>query len=141
MAEFKVIQITKINTTDFTFLDPDNVTYPVDPLVSVKLITPEGGEPILKIRATLYINSKNTNPPKVKSVKENGTILTVKFECDFTKKTPETCDVWYIELNYTSATANQITEVDSFLKNNKLLDDGELGDPESSKGTKIKVED
>nr|WP_315150884.1 hypothetical protein [uncultured Flavobacterium sp.] len=137
---FKVIQTTKINTQEFTFQDSDNVNYPVSPAASTKFYTPIGGSLTLKIRATLYINSEESIAPTIKSVKENNGILKIKFNSNLTRKTPETCDVWYVEVDYTSDTVADIKKVISFLKNAKASDET-IGDPPISRGTKTDTDD
>jgi len=123
---FTVIQNTKINTDVFTFLDPENVQYPVAPLVSAKFYTPTGGALTLKIRATLYMNSDVPVAPIIETPTENGTVLTMNYDYDFSEVTPETCDVWYVEVDYTSDTVGDITKIESFMVNL---------DPETSRGT------
>lgn len=123
---FKVIQNTKINTEVFTFQSPDTVTYPVAPLVSAKFYTPEGGALTLKIRATLYMNSDIPVAPIVETPTEKGTVLTMNYDYDFSEVTPETCDVWYVEVDYTSDTVGDINKIESFMVNL---------DPETSRGT------
>jgi len=132
---FKVIQITKINSGVFTFLDPTNVIYPVSPQVSVRPYTPEGGSLTLKIRATLYINSDVEKDPIVKSAVEDGNLLTIHFKHNTSETTPETCNIWYVELDYTSETVKNITQVLSFLQGTKKDDASELED-DLSRGTK-----
>ncbi|MFH6965574.1 hypothetical protein [Flavobacterium sp. FlaQc-28] len=128
---YQVLQNTRINTSDFIFQHPETVTYPVKPLVSVKLYEPNG-VPTLKIRATLYINSLDPNNPTVEEPTELEDTLQIYFDYDFSEETPESCDVWYVELDYTSDTVKNITEVVSYLKDL---------DPETSRGTKTKVDD
>ncbi len=128
---YQVLQNTRINTSDFIFQHPETVTYPVKPLVSVKLYEPNG-VPTLKIRATLYINSLDPNNPTVEEPSELEDTLQIYFDYDFSEETPESCDVWYVELDYTSDTVKNITEVISYLKDL---------DPETSRGTKTKVDD
>jgi hypothetical protein len=123
---FKVIQNTKINTQVFTFSSPETVVYPVAPLVSAKFYTPKGGVLTLKIRATLYMNSEIPDAPIVETPTENGTVLTMNYDYDFSEETPETCDVWYVEVDYTSDTVANITSIQSFMVNL---------DPETSRGT------
>lgn len=127
---FKVIQNTKINTQVFTFSSPETVKYPVAPLVSAKFYTPEGGVLTLKIRATLYMNSDDIVPPIVEEPTESGNTLTMNYDYDFSEVTPETCDVYYIEVDYTSDTVGNITTVESFMINL---------DPETSRGTQTGV--
>ncbi|MEG1025155.1 MAG: hypothetical protein RSF34_11830 [Flavobacterium sp.] len=127
---YNVIQNTRINSQDFIFLDPKNVTYPVPPLVSVKLYEPNG-VPTLKIRATLYINSLDPNNPTVEEPTEIEDALQIYFDYDFSEETPESCDVWYVELDYTSDTVTNITKVVSYLKDI---------DPETSRGTETGVQ-
>ena len=127
---FTVIQNTKINTDVFTFLDPENVQYPVAPLVSAKFYTPTGGALTLKIRATLYMNSDVPVAPIIETPTENGTVLTMNYDYDFSEVTPETCDVWYVEVDYTSDTVADITKIESFMINL---------DPETSRGTTTNV--
>lgn len=127
---FTVIQNTKINTQVFTFTSPATVTYPVAPLVSAKFYTPEGGALTLKIRATLYMNSEDTVAPTVQTPIESGNVLTMNYDYNFSEETPETCDVYYIEVDYISDTVANITEIKSFMINL---------DPEGSRGTTLMV--
>ena len=127
---FTVIQNTKINTTPFTFTSPATVTYPVAPLVSAKFYTPEGGALTLKIRATLYMNSEDTVAPTVQTPIESGNVLTTNYDYNLSEETPETCDVYYIEVDYISDTVANITEIKSSMINL---------DPEGSRGTTLMV--
>jgi hypothetical protein len=127
---FTVIQNTKINTEVFTFKSPNEVTYPVAPLVSAKFYTPTDGPLTLKIRSTLYMNSDVPVPPIVETPTEEGTVLTMNYDYDFSEVTPETCDVWYVEVDYTSDTVQDITTIMSYMINL---------DPETSRGTETGV--
>jgi hypothetical protein len=125
----KVIQNTKINTGDFIFSSPETVTYPVAPLISAKFYSPNGVL-TLKIRVTLYINSEDPNNPTVQEPTEEGNSLQLYFDYNFSEATPESCDVWYVEVDYTSDTVGNITEIVSYLKDI---------DPETSRGTVIDI--
>ncbi|HQE34100.1 MAG TPA: hypothetical protein PLO52_05590 [Flavobacterium alvei] len=125
----KVIQNTKINTGDFIFSSPETVTYPVAPLISAKFYSPNGVL-TLKIRATLYINSEDPNNPTVEAPAEINNSLQLYFDYNFSEETPESCDVWYVELDYTSDTVEQITSITSFLRDI---------DPETSRGTTTNI--
>lgn len=127
---FTVIQNTKINTQVFTFTSPATVNYPVSPLVSAKFYTLEGSALTLKIRATLYMNSEDTVAPTVQTPIESGNVLTMNYDYNFSEETPETCDVYYIEVDYISDTVANITEIKSFMINL---------DPEGSRGTTLMV--
>jgi hypothetical protein len=48
------------------------------------------------------------------------------FDYNYKEETPVNLNVWYIELDYTSATVGEITSITSFLKDI---------DPETSRGT------
>ncbi|WP_348797950.1 hypothetical protein [Flavobacterium adhaerens] len=136
---YKIIQITKINSGDFTFNDPTNVSYPIAPLVSCNLINDASSNPILKIRTTLYVNSKDSDTPSVRTLKvTDKNILKIKYQCSFSKETPETCDVWYVEIDYTGEDANRISQIISFLKNTKPgnLNDDIEAEGDTSRGTK-----
>jgi hypothetical protein len=122
---FTILQNTMINTLDFVFHSPGTVTYPVAPLISTKFYSPNGVL-TLKIRATLYINAKDKNEPWLETPTELGNSLQLYYDYDFSEETPESCDVWYIEIDYTSPTLGNITEVVSFLRDI---------DPETSRGT------
>lgn len=138
---FKIIQIQQINTGDFVFSSPVAIPNPIAPLVSTVFYTPENGALTLKIRATLYINSKKSKEgktPKVKDPVETGNSLKLVFKYDFDSRTLQTCDVWYVELDYTSDTVAGIAKIVSFLKDSHKEDD--LGseveeDPTTSRGT------
>lgn len=127
---YPTIQTTKINSEPFTFLSPKEVSYPVAPLISAKFYTPKGGSLTLKVRATLYINSKNPNAPLVETPVEKDSVLTINYDYDFSMETPETCDAWYVELDYTSETVKNITTIKSYMINL---------DPEGSRGTETRV--
>jgi len=127
---YPTIQTTKINTLPFTFLEPGEVNYPVAPLVSAKFYTPKGGVLTLKVRATVYMNSEIPDAPVVEPPVEKDGVLTINYDYDFSMDTPETCDVWYVELDYTSPTVGNINKIESFMVNL---------DPETSRGTKTDV--
>lgn len=55
----------------------------------------------------------------------------MNYDYDFSEVTPETCDVYYIEVDYTSETVGDITNVMSYMVNL---------DPETSRGTTTTVE-
>nr|WP_315145226.1 hypothetical protein [uncultured Flavobacterium sp.] len=126
---FTIIQNTKINTQVFTFSSPETVTYPVAPLVSAKFYSPNGVL-TLKIRATLYMNSDDTVAPNVPAPTESEDTLTINFDYDFSEVTPETCDVYYIEVDYTSETVGNIKSIVSYMINE---------DPQGSRGTETGV--
>lgn len=124
-TEYFVIQNTKINTVDFRFLDPESLTYPVPPLVSARLFLQHGVRK-LKINATLYINSKDSQNPSVGIFTENDGLIEIYFDYDYDDKSPETYDVWYVEIEYTSDTVQNVTKIISYLRDL---------DPETSRGT------
>ncbi len=127
---FTVLQNTKINTGDFIFTNPETVSYPVAPLISAVFYSPNNVL-TLKIRATLYINSEDQNNPTVEEPTELENVLQMYFDYNFSEETPETCNVWYIEVDYTSETVGNLTEIVSYLKDI---------DPETSRGTKTVVQ-
>ncbi len=77
------------------------------------------------------MNSDDIVPPIVEEPTESGTTLTMNYDYDFSEVTPETCDVYYIEVDYTSETVGDITNVMSYMVNL---------DPETSRGTTTTVE-
>jgi hypothetical protein len=127
---YPTIQTTKINTEPFTFLQPGEVDYPVAPLVSAKFYTPKDGPLTLKVRATLYMNSEIPDAPVVEPPTEKDGVLTINYDYDFSEETPETCDVWYVELDYTSPTVGNINKIQSFMVNL---------DPQTSRGTNTEL--
>lgn len=127
---YPTIQTTKINTQVFTFQQPGEVDYPVAPLVSAKFYTPKDGPLTLKVRATLYMNSEIPDAPVVEPPVEKDGVLTINYDYDFSMETPETCDVWYVELDYASPTVGDITTIMSYMVNL---------DPETSRGTETAV--
>ena len=76
------------------------------------------------------MNSEIPDAPIVETPTENGTVLTMNYDYDFSEETPETCDVWYVEVDYTSDTVANITNVMSYMVNL---------DPETSRGTETGV--
>ena len=143
---FKIVQTTKINKGNFTFENPENVSYPIAPAVSVKTITSKDGVSTLITRTTLYINAKDSDEPFLKSHKVKNGILTLVYKSNFTKKTPETCDVWYVEGNYTINSSSPITKVVSFLcskksNNTNSVDSVDPDDDDTSRGTKTQPDD
>ncbi|MFH6992192.1 hypothetical protein [Flavobacterium sp. FlaQc-48] len=135
-----LIQLTKINTKDFKFKDLKNLTFPIPPLASANFFN-NGDVKTLKICATLYVNSKESADPTFENPIENGSNLEIYFDYIWDKHSPKTYDVWYVELDYTSKTVGNITEVISYLRNigptNVGGGDGE--DPTISRGTKTSV--
>jgi hypothetical protein len=128
---YPTVQTTKINTLPFTFLEPGEVNYPVAPLVSAKFYTPKVGVLTLKVRATVYMNSEIPDAPVVEPPVEKDGVLTINYDYDFSMETPETCDVWYVELDYTSPTVGDIKTIMSYMVNL---------DPETSRGTSTSVD-
>lgn len=126
---FKVLQNSKINTGDFIFSNSETVIYPVTPLISSSFYSPNDVL-TLKIRATLYINSEDQNNPTVEEPTELDNTLQMYFDYDFSEETPESCNVWYVEVDYTSETVGDLIEVVSYLKDL---------DPETSKRTKVLI--
>jgi len=127
----EVIQNTQVNQIPFTLLHSDEVSYPISPLASAKLISPTDGAPFLSIRVTLYIDSAVTESPRVQpnpEVIDNS--LQLYFDYNYSEEIPKSLNVWYLELEYTSPTAKEITSVTSYLKDI---------DPETSKGTKTQI--
>jgi len=76
------------------------------------------------------MNSEDTVAPTVQTPTENGNVLTMNYDYNFSEETPETCDVYYIEVDYTSDTVGDITTIMSYMVDL---------DPETSRGTEIKV--
>ncbi|GIQ59276.1 hypothetical protein Flavo103_24120 [Flavobacterium collinsii] len=127
---FNVTQITKINEQDFVFSDQSSLTFPVPPLASAQLYRNQGVL-TLKICATVYINSQDSAPPSVRTLIENDTNIEIYFDYDWDESTPDTYDVWYVEVDYISDTVNNIKSVTSYLRNL---------DPETSRGTRTTVD-
>jgi hypothetical protein len=84
----------------------------------------------LKVRATVYMNSEIPDAPVVEPPVEKDGVLTINYDYDFSMETPETCDVWYVELDYTSPTVADIKTIMSYMINL---------DPEGSRGTSTDV--
>ena len=55
------------------------------------------------------MNSEIPDAPVVEPPTEKDGVLTINYDYDFSMETPETCDVWYVELDYTSHTVGDIT--------------------------------
>ncbi|CAA9199274.1 hypothetical protein [Flavobacterium collinsii] len=127
---FNVTQITKINQQDFVFSDKSSLTFPIPPLASAQLYRNQGVL-TLKICATVYINSKDSQSPAVRTLIENDTNIEIYFDYDWDESTPDTYDVWYVEVDYISDTINNIKTVTSYLRNL---------DPETSRGTETGVQ-
>ncbi|WP_337968324.1 hypothetical protein [uncultured Flavobacterium sp.] len=128
-----IIQITKINGPDFLFEDKTDIEFPVAPLASVNSYN-NNGQQTLKICATLYINSKNSKKPDVIKTKEKGKKLKIYFDYDWDEETPETYDVWYVEVDYTSETVGDIKTVISYLRDIGPVEGNE--EPTLSRGTR-----
>jgi hypothetical protein len=126
---FKVLQNTKINAAPFVFTNSATVIYPLSPLITAEFYEPNAIV-TLKIRATLYINSEDPNHPVVQIPKEADNSLKLYFDYNFSDTTPESCDVWYVEVDYTSPTVETITTIVSYLKDI---------DPDTSRGTSTEV--
>ena len=72
------------------------------------------------------MNSEDTVAPTVQTPIESGNVLTMNYDYNFSEETPETCDVYYVEVDYTSDTVGNINIIESFMVNL---------DPETSRGT------
>lgn len=129
ITEFNVIQNTRINSVDFKFADPDNLTYPIPPLVSARIYQKDKVS-ILKISATLYINSKDSQNPSVGTFTEDNGTVEIYFDYDYDDQSPETYDVWFVEVEYTSDTVEKVNRVISYLRDL---------DPETSRGTTTNI--
>ncbi len=130
-THYPTLQVTKINSEPFVFQNNYFVNYPVAPIVSVKKYEVNGQE-LLKVRATLYIDSDVTENPfvEIPVLGENDTVLDVNYCYDFIERIPASCNVWYVEFDYYSPRLSEITEVLAHLVNI---------DPETSRGTRIAV--
>jgi hypothetical protein len=140
----QVIQITQINTEDFIFKDKENITFPIPPLVSANFYYNDEDVQILKICATLYINSKGTEEPTVETPTEEDGTLTIYYDYEWDEISPDTYNVYYVEIDYTSDTVADITEVISYLKYTRsttAVGPGDGGDPTISRGTKTSIPD
>ena len=132
----KVVQNKKINTEDFKFKDPQNLTFPIPPLASANFYD-NNGVKTLKICATLYINAVESEKPTVDTAIEKDGTFTIYFDYIWDKVSPDTYDVYYVETDYTSETVGDITEVISYLQYTVPTVGGGLGDdPKLSRGTK-----
>ncbi|GAA3764125.1 hypothetical protein [Flavobacterium ginsengiterrae] len=130
LTRYKVIQNTKINSKPFVFKDTKHLQHPLPPLASVENFISPGGLPTLKVRVTLYINSEFVQKPIVSVPTLKDSALEIYFDYDYTEDTPETCDVWYVEIDYYSTDATQVKDVITYLRN---------VDPETSRGTRTGV--
>lgn len=132
----KVVQNKKINCEDFKFKDPQNLTFPIPPLVSANFYEKDEVK-TLKICATLYINAVESEKPTVDTAIEKDGTFTIYFDYIWDKVSPDTYDVYYVETDYTSDTVGDITEVISYLQYTVPNVGGGLGDdPTTSRGTK-----
>ncbi len=137
----KVVQNKKINTEDFKFKDPQNLTFPIPPLASANFYD-NNGVKTLKICATLYINAVESEKPTVETATDKNGIFSIYFDYVWDKVSPDTYDVYYIETDYTSDTVGDITEVISYLQYTvPVLGGGDGEDPTISRGTKTSVGD
>lgn len=135
----KLIQRTKINTEDFEFKDLHNLTFPIPPLASANFFN-NGEVKTLKICATLYVNSKESAPPSYENPIVDESTLEIYFDYIWDKDSPTTYDVWYLELDYTSETVGDITEVISYLQyTTPGVGGGDGDDPTTSRGTKTSI--
>jgi len=78
----------------------------------------------------LYMNSEITEAPIVEPPTEKGSTLIMNYDYNFSEETPESCNVWYVEVDYTSNTVGQINKIKSFMINL---------DPETSRGTTTEI--
>jgi hypothetical protein len=138
----KVVQNKKINAVDFKFKDIQNLTFPIPPLASANFYDNDGVK-TLKICATLYINSVESEKPTVQKVIEQGETFKIYFDYEWDKFSPDTYDVYYVETDYTSDTVGDITEVISYLQYTipTTVGCGDGDDPKISRGTKTSAGD
>lgn len=137
----KVVQNKKINCEDFRFKDIKNLTFPIPPLASANFYENDGVQ-TLKICATLYINSVESEKPTVQKAIEEGNTFKIYFDYEWDKVSPDTYDVYYVETDYTSDTVGDITEVISYLQYTiPGVGGGDGDDPKLSRGTKTSLAD
>lgn len=137
----KVVQTKKINCEDFRFKNIKDLTFPIPPLASANFYYTKDGVQILKICATLYINSVESEKPTVATaIEEKDGTFKIYFDYIWDNVSPDTYDVYYVETDYTSDTVGDITEVISYLQYTlPVLGGGNGDDPTTSRGTKTSV--
>lgn len=127
--DYTIIQIARLNNTPLEFSSPD-VSYPLAPLVSSDYSDNENS-PVLKIRATLCIDFKNLSTPTVESLIEKDDCIEIVFAYDYSDVIPDDYAVWYVEIECTSKSLDNIKNIVSYLSD---------VDPKTSRGTETRVQ-
>ena len=123
----KVVQISKINSEkSFVFEDDKDIGFPMEPLISAKLIEPN----TIKIRIVVFIDKNSKNDPSVEIVSEVDDTLNVSINYYHSEIRPLEYNSYYLEIDYTADTVSKIVKV-----NAKLNDI----DPKTSRGTVTEV--
>ncbi len=124
------LQCSLINTvTPFSIKETGNLEFPMAPMASVNYDVTSGN---IKIRTIVFIDSSAGTSPNILSFSsnENGNVLEIALNYNYKDETPTTFSCFYVELNYSSETVKNITEVCSH-----LIDT----DPKTSRGTYTNV--
>lgn len=123
------LQCSIINTVPFSIKETGNLEFPMAPMTSVKYDNTSGN---IKIRTIVFIDSAAGTSPSILnfSSNENGNVLQIALNYNYKDETPTTFSCFYVELDYTSETVKNITEVCTH-----LIDI----DPKTSRGTHTNV--
>lgn len=126
---YSIIQISKINTSPFSFVAP-TTSYPMAPFISTEIFSNENNA-VLKIRATLFIDARNTATPTVNNIKQTNQTVEIVYAYDYSEEMPTEYDAWYVEIDCTTKTLDAISNTITFLRDL---------DPKTSRGTETRVQ-
>lgn len=129
-GKLTTLQCSLINTVKpFEIENTNNLGYPLAPMTSAKFDSNSGN---LKIRVTVFVDSAAGIDPSNLTFTPNEeiNILTLILNYTFKEETPTSFSCFYVELDYTSDTVKNITEVFTQLQNL---------DPKTSRGTSVSI--
>jgi hypothetical protein len=126
---YSIIQISKINTSPFSFVAP-TTSYPMSPFISTEILSNEN-DAMLKVRATLFIDARNTASPTVNNIKQTNQAVEIIYAYDYSEEIPTEYDAWYVEIDCITKTLDAITNTITFLRDL---------DPKTSRGTETRVQ-
>lgn len=135
MTSITPLQCTLINSTPLNITETKDIGFPMAPMITAKYYK-DNHNLVIKIRAVVFVDSlaginaitSQSNFP----VLENGNVLNLTIEYNYTEDNPTSFYCFYIEFDYSSQAVKSgtITQITSFLKDM---------DPVTSRGTTTNV--
>jgi hypothetical protein len=135
-STLSLVQASLVNdiNSPFVITDRSTIHFPMAPLVTAVGFVNDEQVKMIRISTTLFIDSNagliNFTPESFITEQNPNGDLSVISCYNYKEETPESFNVYYIELDYTSETVEEIVTVTSYLRDI---------DPKTSRGTSTSV--